>query len=382
VFTYYEFFSGAGMVRVGLGAEWDCLFANDFDPKKAAIYRQNFDPGLQFVEEDIACINSIQVAGVADLAWASFPCQDLSLAGKGYGLGGNRSSTYWHFWRIISDKVRQGKPVPIVAIENVPGLISSHRGRDFSAVLNSLYSEGYYAGAFIVDASLFVPQSRSRVFIVAAHDTIKIDNRLLLSGPSESPFYPKRLVDTVFSRTHDLRSKWIWWSLPLPKPRVVTLADVIDWDTDEVELHSPAQTSRLVSQMSETHLAQVRKLVASGATAVGAIYRRTRPSSDGGKIQRAEVRFDGLSGALRTPIGGSSRQIIMLISDGKISTRLLAPREAARLMGLPESYRLPHKYNDAYHLLGDGVVVDVVRWLASNLFECILDSSRVRCGVA
>jgi len=84
-------------------------------------------------------------------------------------------------------------------------------------------------------------------------------------------------------------------------------------------------------------------------------------------VQRAEVRFDQLSGCLRTPAGGSSRQIILIVEGRSVKSRLLTPREAGRLMGLPEHYLLPERYNDAYHLAGDGVVVPVVRFIAEHL---------------
>jgi DNA (cytosine-5)-methyltransferase 1 len=100
---------------------------------------------------------------------------------------------------------------------------------------------------------------------------------------------------------------------------------------------------------------------------VGAVFRRTR--ADG---QRAEVRTDGLAGCLRTPRGGSSRQTIALVRDHKVRSRLLTPREGARLMGLPDSYRLPDGATAALHVVGDGVAVPVVRWLAEQLLEPLL----------
>ena len=108
---------------------------------------------------------------------------------------------------------------------------------------------------------------------------------------------------------------------------------------------------------------------------VGAIYKRTRFDEAGRKVQRAEIRFDDVAGCLRTPAGGSSRQTIMLIEGKKVRSRLLSPREAARLMGLPEEYVLPNNYNEAYHLAGDGVAVPVVSFLAAHIFEPILASA-------
>ena len=74
---FYEFFAGGGMVRAGLGPSWSCLFANDFDPKKAASYAANWGVG-QLRIENVANLTVNDLAGSADLAWASFPCQDLS----------------------------------------------------------------------------------------------------------------------------------------------------------------------------------------------------------------------------------------------------------------------------------------------------------------
>ncbi|MEZ5366450.1 MAG: DNA cytosine methyltransferase [Bryobacterales bacterium] len=99
----------------------------------------------------------------------------------------------------------------------------------------------------------------------------------------------------------------------------------------------------------------------SGAVG-GVSYRRTREGK-----QRAEVRFDGLAGCLRTPEGGSSRQTVVVVEDGEVRMRLLSAREAARLMGAPDSFELPERYNDAYRAMGDGVAVPAVRWLSEEL---------------
>jgi DNA (cytosine-5)-methyltransferase 1 len=134
--------------------------------------------------------------------------------------------------------------------------------------------------------------------------------------------------------------------------------------------------------MNELHLSKVKYAQTSGKRVVGAIYKRTRPDGNGGKIQRAEVRFDDVAGCLRTPAGGSSRQLILLVEGDSIHSRLLSPREAARLMGLPDSYHLPAKYNDAYHLAGDGVAVPVVRFLAAKLLKKLVGSPAANKRVA
>jgi DNA (cytosine-5)-methyltransferase 1 len=114
--------------------------------------------------------------------------------------------------------------------------------------------------------------------------------------------------------------------------------------------------------MAPAHRAAVEARVQSGERAVGAVFRRMR-----GGQQRAEVRFDGLAGCLRTPRGGSSRQTLLVIDQGQVRSRLLSPREGARLMGLPDAYRLPKSATAGLHVIGDGVAAPVVRWLAEGL---------------
>ena len=102
---------------------------------------------------------------------------------------------------------------------------------------------------------------------------------------------------------------------------------------------------------------------------VKGLYRRTRYQPH--KVSRWEVHDDDIAGCLRVPSGGSSRQTIVIVEAAWVRSRLLSPREAARLMGLSDDYQLPGNTNDAYGLMGDGVAVPVVSFLAehiSNLF--------------
>jgi len=134
-----------------------------------------------------------------------------------------------------------------------------------------------------------------------------------------------------------------------------------------VDWHTLEETRRLLDLMSEVHRAKVATAQAAGRRMVGGVYKRTRNGE-----QRAEVRFDDVAGCLRTPVGGSSRQTILIVEGSRIRSRLLSPREAARLMGLPEGYELPDRYNEAYHIAGDGLAVPVVRHLAASIFEPLL----------
>lgn len=141
---------------------------------------------------------------------------------------------------------------------------------------------------------------------------------------------------------------------------------------------TPEETNRLLSLMAPRHLAKVHQAQTSGLPTVGMVYRRTR-IEQGKKAQRAEVRFDGVSGCLRTPAGGSSRQFLLLVERERIRSRLLSVREAARLMGLPDTYELPERYNDGYHVMGDAIAPPAVAWLERHLLRPLAPGDESVC---
>lgn len=374
--TFYEFFAGGGMVRAGLGAGWNCLFANDIDEKKAAAYRANWGERALCVR-DIAKLGADDLPGEADLAWASFPCQDLSLAGAGKGLKGERSGMFFAFHLLMSELRQQGRAPKIIALENVVGLLTSHGGEDFREVVRALAVLGYRVGAMTIDAAHFVPQSRPRVFFVAVRDDLRLAQALTASQPTEWTT-SDALRKSAGRLSVSQREQWLWWRLPEPSKRNAAFVDLVEAQPAGVDWHAPEQTRRLISMMSEPNRLKLEKLKAGKGAHYATAYRRTRPDGLGGKMQRVELRADGVAGCLRTAAGGSSRQIVFEARKGEVRSRLLSPREAARLMGLSDEYRLPAAYNEAYHLLGDGVAVSVVRHLCENLFAPILAKSPIR----
>jgi DNA (cytosine-5)-methyltransferase 1 len=368
---FYEFFAGGGMARAGLGGLWQCLFANDNDAKKAACYAANWG-GRELKVADVGALSPADLPGRADLAWASFPCQDLSLAGNQAGLNGARSGTFWPFWGLMRALAEGGRAPAVVVLENVCGALTSHGGEDFAAIGAALADGGYCFGALVMDAVRFLPQSRPRLFIVGVRDERRIAGWLRRAEPGPA-WQPPRLMDAYEKLPARAKAAWMWWNLPEPPPRTKALAECLEDPPHGVEWHSDPETRRLLALMSPLHRRKVEAAMSAGRPVVGTIYRRTRKDAGGRSAQRAEVRFDGISGCLRTPAGGSSRQTILVVDGREVRSRLLSVREAARLMGLPESYRLPENYSEAYHLAGDGVAVPVVRFLAEHLLEPLLD---------
>ncbi|MBI3275405.1 MAG: DNA cytosine methyltransferase, partial [Methylocystis sp.] len=355
------------------GDGWECLFANDFDRKKAESYRRNWG-GDKLVTKDVREIELSELPGRADLIWASFPCQDLSLAGGGAGLKGERSGTFWPFWEIVKKLRMESRHSPLLVLENVCGALTSHGGKDFSALCSALAEEGYRFGALVMDASLFVPQSRPRLFIVAVRGNLAIPASLMEEGAA-TPWHTRALRVAFERLPAKLRKAWIWWRLPAPAARNRSFVDLIEDEPTGVLWHSREETRSLLAKMSKVNLAKIEAAKKSGRRMVGTLYRRTRYDVDGEKIQRAEARFDDVAGCLRTPAGGSSRQTILVVEGGRIRSRLISVRETARLMGLSDEYILPPNYNEAYHLTGDGVVLPVVRHLATHILEPVLGFS-------
>ena len=374
---YYEFFAGGGMARAGLGEGWSCAFANDFDPMKARVYRDNWAGGHELLVEDVNKVVPANLPGQADLVWASFPCQDLSLAGNYEGIGhwGNReqtrSGTFWPFWKLMRGLMHEGRGPKVIVLENVFGVLTSNEGRDFAAIGSSFSGAGYRFGAMVINARHFVPQSRPRVFIVGVNSDVQLPDELAGTAAMQ-PWHPESLQRAQSLLTREAKKRWIWWNLAKPEPRKQDFVNIIEDDPTGIEWHTAAETGKLIAMMSEVNLRKLADAKASGKRMVGGVYRRTRLNENGDKVQRAEVRFDDIAGCLRTPAGGSSRQSIFLVEGKDVRSRLLSPREAARLMGLPDSYKLPSNYNEAYHVAGDGVVVPVVRHLTRNLLEPIL----------
>lgn len=265
----------------------------------------------------------------------------------------------------------EGRQPRLIVLENVVGAITSREGQDFEALCHALANAGYHYGAVVIDARHFVPQSRPRLFFIAVAEDIATPTNLTHRIHDEL-WHPRALRDAQARLNGKAKEQWVWWRMEKPAARNGGFGDIIEEKPNGCRWHSETETQRLLGMMAPLHLAKIEQARASGEKHVGGVYKRTRSDANGIKRQRAEIRFDNIAGCLRTPAGGSSRQAIVVVEGAATRSRLLSPREAARLMGLSDEYKLPERYNDAYHVAGDGVCVPVVRYIASQLVEPIL----------
>lgn len=357
-----EFFAGIGLMRMGLDNEgWSTVWANDLDEKKWEMYRANFNEGIcEFVLDDVHKVEGKDIPDI-ELATASFPCNDLSLAGARHGLAGTNSSAFWGFVEAIKDMGKR-RP-PLILLENVAGFLTSNDGNDFRDALVALNDLGYAVDAFIIDAARFVPQSRVRLFVVgskAKPDRLRETSVSLL----QSDVRPSALADFIFMNPE---IGWSIRSLPSLPPSTSRLADIIE----NVPLNSEAWWSKerceyLMNQMSDKHRAEAERMIAGPKLSYGTVFRRVRNGKSMG-----ELRTDGIAGCLRTPRGGSGRQILFCAGKGQYCVRLLTPRECARLMGA-DQYKIHVPLNQALFGFGDAVCVPVIQWIARNYLNPVL----------
>lgn len=347
-----EFFAGIGLVRLALeNRGWTVALANDFDEQKAVMYRQNFgDDHLSTGD-----IHELPVSAIPDCALftASFPCNDLSIAGSMSGLNGKQSGAFWGFVRIL-EKLGERRP-PLILLENVVGFLMANEGRDFETALLSLNKLGYACDAFILNASSFAPQSRARLFVVAKKQPKSARHNF----QSDCAVRPAVLAEFICSHPN---IEWDVRPLPAPPAPTARLEEIVeDLPDDALEWWDHERTEYFMAQLSDRHLEVAQKMIAGRRASYATAFRRVRKGRS-----MAELRSDGIAGCLRTPRGGSGRQILFKAGKGRYQVRLMTPRECARLQGVPDTYKIEVRSNQALFGFGDAVCVPVIEWIADN----------------
>lgn len=355
-----EFFAGIGLARMGLEkAGFQVAWANDYHADKKAMYVAQFGEGNghTFALGDVADIKAADLPTDAALAWASSPCTDLSLAGGRAGFAGRESGVFWHFVKLL-DRLENHRP-PVVVLENVTGLATSHGGDDLTAAIVAFNNLGYSIDVLAIDARRFLPQSRPRMFIVGALSPP------LDTGEPHSELRPDYL-QWVFGdpnlRTHRAH---------LPKPPApmvqglsaliedVPVADGKWWDAE--------RTAAFVASLSPMQRERVERLKCGKGVKYRTAYRRTRAG-----VAVWEVRPDDISGCLRTARGGSSKQALVRLGNERLQARWMTPLEYARLMGAGNYNLDGTRTNQALFGFGDAVAVPVVNWLAKHYLMPLL----------
>ena len=361
--TFVEYFAGIGLFRMGLEQSgWQVVHANDWSDERAQMYNGFF--GESYQVRDIFSLATEEIP-VATLATCSFPCIDLSLAGKGEGINGRHSGAFWGFHDILK---KQGANAPqIVLLENVTGWLYSNGGSDFCVTARSLNELGYACDVFLLNARSFVPQSRPRLFMVGVRSADLVDDTPYFTSRSKRLMPPR--LRSLMLENDDIQ--WARLDIPEPPPyRSKGFSDHVAeklpdkdsrwWPEQKVEKH--------LAMMSPSHFEMVQRLACRREESFRTFFRRRRAQG-----QRAEVRSDDIAGCLRTAVGGSGKQFLVSAGHEKIRMRTLTPREYARLQGVPDSFPIvANSERQSLSAFGDAVCVPVVNWIATQVLRPLI----------
>lgn len=374
--NFAEFFAGVGLIHEALAETgWQCSWANDICSDKRDTYIANFGDSHFYLGDVWDCVTTpALIPNSCFLYTASFPCTDMSLAGNRKGLAGEESGTLHAVLEIVAKKRDCGEHPYIIMLENVQGFLTSHDGADVATTVKAFNDLGYVVDLIELDAAHFTPQSRPRVFMFAVRTEIAGNVMQLKSEKDVLDPWWAIFDSNPLLRTSKIRKivrenghlKWGAFDIPSPPKRTKVLKDVIEahlnaipdaWWNDERKEH-------LFAQMSNLHKSALKAMMLKEQYSYGTVFRRMRKG-----VSCAELRTDGVAGCLRTPRGGSSKQILICAGFGKWSARLLNPREYARLQGVDDKFILPSNDNKGYFAMGDAVCVPAIRFITENVIN-------------
>lgn len=361
-----EYFAGIGLMAQALEPKgFEVKWANDIEQAKRDLYVANRPTAATaFHLGDVRLVTGDHMPTAVELATASFPCIDLSLAGNRKGLAGEQSGMFWEFARVLE---QMGDERPRVALlENVHGFATSRGGGDLRAALKRMCELGYSCDVIAINARHFVPQSRPRMFVIGIRGDLPQAAQSAL--PPVSWTRP-RWVRAVHERNADLNMHFL--ELPDLPEGPADLSSVIQRLTpDDTRWWDAARTRAFVESLSPRHAARLSELREGGALRWRTAYRRTRKG-----VATWEIRADDIAGCLRTTGGGSSKQALVEAGAGKVRVRWMTPLEYARLMGAGDYKTNAGTDNQALFGFGDAVVVDVIAWIADHYLLPVLRPS-------
>lgn len=334
-FTFIDLFAGIGGIRMafeGIGGR--CVFTSEWDSYSQKTYSHNYRDGHP-IAGDITQIEAGEVPD-HDVLLAGFPCQPFSIAGvskknalgRAHGFNDETQGTlFFDICRIIDVK----RPRAFL-LENVKNLTSHDKGRTFDVIKRALIELGYHIHYRVIDGAHFVPQHRERILIVGFREE----------------------VDFNFD------------ALPLPPKGERKLGDI---------LHKTDGTEPLLPWDGDAYFDHKKRKQQDKYTLTDNLWRYLQGYAEKHRAKGNGFGF-GLVGPENTTRTLSARYYkdgseILLTQGTKKNPRRLTPRECARLMGFPDTYRIPVSDTRAYKQFGNSVVVDVMAHVA-RLMQPIL----------
>ena len=339
-FDFIDLFAGIGGIRAGFEAiSGQCVFSSEWDGYSQKTYSENF-PSTHLLAGDITQIAAKDIPD-HDVLLAGFPCQPFSIAGvskknalgKAHGFACEAQGTlFFDVARII--KAKQPKAF---LLENVKNLQSHDKGRTFDVIKRTLTEElGYSIHVRVIDAAHYVPQHRERIYIVGFREPSAFD----------------------------------WAALQLPE-KTHSLAEILHRN-DGTEPFLPWDADRFYDQQAKKPLSKY--------TLTDNLWRYLQAYAEKHRLKGngfgfGLVRESNIARTLSARYYKDGSEILIYQGESK-NPRRLTPRECARLMGYPDSFRIPVSDSRAYRQFGNSVVVDVITQVA-KLMQPMLEADSI-----
>lgn len=306
---FIDLFAGLGGFRLALeslGAR--CVYSNEWDIPAQDVYYKNFG---DIPEGDITKVDETTIPD-HDILCAGFPCQAFSISGKQRGFDDSRGTLFFDVARIVKEK----KP-KIVFMENVKNFATHDGGKTLSTVKNTMEELGYTFNQRVLNSVDYgIPQKRERIYMVCFRN--------------------------------DIATKTFTF------PKAITLEKHVE----DCLLEDTSLTESLYVSRPDIYYNDLQDNVYSNKSIRLGIVNK------GGQGERI-YSTKGIAITLSAYGGGVFAKTGGYLVNGK--PRKLHPRECARLMGYPDSYKISSKPNQAYRQFGNSVVIDVLQYICIEM---------------
>lgn len=371
---FLSLFSGIGgfdlaFERAGMTCDTVC----EIDKQAQTVLRRHF-PHSRLIDDVRKVGKQSHEPKSIDVICGGFPCQDVSIAGERAGLAGKRSGLWFEFARIIDELEPQW-----VVVENVPGLLSSNRGRDFAEIIQWLVKRGYGVCWRVLDAQYFgVPQRRRRVFIIASFG----------SGSSAEVLFERESCARHFDQGGAQEKD-------IARPLTASPSASGRYDASN-ETFLPVVADTITSMYSRNRGASAgNSSKTHNLFAVGALQAHakahghamtTQQAAESGQLVTREIAQSLTSNYGKNPDNsdtslGPTLAIVGALHNGTPGrdasdagnghlvngVRRLTPLECERLQGFPDGWTDGQSDSARYRQLGNAVAVPVVSWLAERI---------------
>ncbi|MBP9994882.1 MAG: DNA (cytosine-5-)-methyltransferase [bacterium] len=422
VLRFIDLFAGIGGIRLGLeqaahelGFNTECMMTSEIKPAAIKVLRQNHPQ--ESICGDVTQIDTNDIPDF-DILCAGFPCQAFSYAGKRMGFEDTRGTLFFEVARILRDKRPKG-----FILENVEGLVTHDGGKTFNVILDTLQTLHYKVSYKVLNSKDFgVPQERKRIYIVGTNiGKVNIEKFTLVHNPVETilekglPLSHTKFVNNLlrFYPVQSLYGKKIKdkrggednihsWDLEMKGHITAEQKDLLNHILHERRKHKWAEiygiewmdgmplTIDMIRQFYDTPnlenmlhdlvdkgylVYECPKKVVVKTSSTGTIRSRERDESlpKGYNIVAGKLSFEvseilDPNGCAPTLVAMDMHRIHIVDGEG---LRQLTLTEGKRLFGYPDSYKLDVPIKEGYDLLGNTVVVPVIKAVATKLLHTI-----------